>query len=34
MTADTLAYCYAYTVMVCGSLALVILVNLEAVLRH
>lgn len=34
MTADTLAYRYAYTVMVCGSLALMVLVNLEAVMRH
>lgn len=34
MTADTLAYRYAVTITVCGSLALVILVNLEAVMRH
>ena len=34
MTADILAYRYSVTVMVCGSLALMILANLEAVLRH
>jgi hypothetical protein len=34
MTADTLAYRYAYTAMVCGSLALMVLANIEAVMRH
>ena len=34
MTADTLAYRYALTVTVCGSIALMVLVNLEAVMRH
>jgi len=34
MTADTIAYRFSLCLMVCGSLALVLLVNLEAVMRH
>lgn len=34
MTADTIAYRDSLAVMVCGSLALMVLVNIEAVMRH
>lgn len=34
MTADTLAYRFSFCLMVCGSIVLMVLVNLEAVMRH
>lgn len=34
MTADTLAYRYALTVTVCGSVSIMLLIVLAAVMRH